>query len=293
MTAPVLAKVNTNLRFSASVNTSNICSGEERYEWYKNAGGSTPYEAYPFATTANATALFSTAGTYKVKVKMGNRYSDPAAALPTEQERYVTVTADGGHTPAMLNSNYGLVGAACLDVKKNKQPVSQSQEAFDERINAFSDGSYEKTYKFIHGDAYSDLSLDYVEPANLVEAITVYPPASAIGTAVDGYYEKEFKIKVRSNIQNLVPANGDSLTVQLIASYMPNGSTETKLAYPEIRVEDGTCVCPAKISATQWLNFACHNLDGLDIISPSQIVTRAHHGDWYRWGSQDGFCSES
>jgi hypothetical protein len=55
--------------------------------------------------------------------------------------------------------------------------------------------------------------------------------AQVIITAVDSYYEKEIKIKFRSNIQNLLPANGDSLTVQLIASYKPNASTETKLAY--------------------------------------------------------------
>ncbi|MDR2086409.1 MAG: fibrobacter succinogenes major paralogous domain-containing protein, partial [Dysgonamonadaceae bacterium] len=154
--------------------------------------------------------------------------------------------------------------------------------------DAFAGGSYEKTYKFIHSAAYSDLSLDYIDPSNLVKEITVYPPASAAasGTAVDNYYEKEFKIQFSSNIQDLVPDNGDSLSVQLIASYKPDGSTETKLAYLEIRVEDGTCVCPAKISATQWLNFACHNLGALDILSSSQLITRAHHGHWYRFGAR-------
>jgi hypothetical protein len=214
--------------------------------------------------------------------------TSPIFSTPIAKTASVNVTATGGISPNKLNSNYGIVGAACLDVKKNKQPATQSQAAFDERINAFADGNYEKTYKFVHTAAYSNLSLDYIDPANLVEAITVYPPASAAasGTAVDSYYEKEFKIRFRSDIQDLVPDDGDSLTVKLIASYKPDGSTETKLAYLEIRVEDGTCVCPAKISATEWKNFMCHNLGGLDIISPSQIATRAHHGDWYMFGAK-------
>jgi uncharacterized protein (TIGR02145 family) len=52
-------------------------------------------------------------------------------------------------------------------------------------------------------------------------------------------------------------------------------------------VEDGTCICPAKKNATEWLNFMCHNLGGIDIISPSQLITYEHHGDWYRFGAKN------
>jgi uncharacterized protein (TIGR02145 family) len=31
----------------------------------------------------------------------------------------------------------------------------------------------------------------------------------------------------------------------------------------------------------------CHNLGGLDIISPSQLITYEHHGDWYRFGAKN------
>jgi uncharacterized protein (TIGR02145 family) len=30
----------------------------------------------------------------------------------------------------------------------------------------------------------------------------------------------------------------------------------------------------------------CHNLGGLDIISPSQLITYKHQGDWYRFGTK-------
>jgi uncharacterized protein (TIGR02145 family) len=84
----------------------------------------------------------------------------------------------------------------------------------------------------------------------------------------------------------MVPANGDSLTVKLYASYKPNGSNEIKYAWLEIRVEDGTCICPAKTGANTSLNFMCHNLGGLDIISSSQLITYEHHGNWYRFGAK-------
>jgi uncharacterized protein (TIGR02145 family) len=88
-------------------------------------------------------------------------------------------------------------------------------------------------------------------------------------------------------VKDLVPANGDSLTVKLYASYKPDNTDETKYAYLEIRVEDGTCICPAKKDANTWVNFMCHNLGGEDIISSSQLITRAHHGDWYRFGAKN------
>jgi hypothetical protein len=31
----------------------------------------------------------------------------------------------------------------------------------------------------------------------------------------------------------------------------------------------------------------CHNLGGIDIISPSQLITYGHHGDWYRFGAKN------
>ncbi|MDR2087670.1 MAG: hypothetical protein LBP72_10955, partial [Dysgonamonadaceae bacterium] len=76
-------------------------------------------------------------------------------------------------------------------------------------------------------------------------------------------------------------------TVRLVASYT-DVNTDSKLAYLEIRVEDGTCVCPAKVNSSPetWLNFMCHNLGATyDVISSSQIAIRAHHGDWYRFGA--------
>ncbi|MDR2087497.1 MAG: hypothetical protein LBP72_10060, partial [Dysgonamonadaceae bacterium] len=281
LTGPPFAKQDDDLTFSVSTNTSAICSGDETYKWYTSGLNNDVYAVVAGETASSFTTSFGSVGTYKVMVEVTNRYS----GLPATKVKAVEITADGSFPAARLNSNYGIVGETCLDVKKDK-PADQDQNVYDDRKDGFPGGNYEKTYKFVHGDAYSDLNLFCDDPAKIVEAITVYPPATAPtgGPAVDGYYEKEFKIKFKSNIKELVPPDGDSLTVKLVASYTDSGNNP-KLAYLEIRVEDGTCVCPAKKSATEWLNFMCHNLGGLDILSSSQLVTRAHHGDWYRWGA--------
>jgi uncharacterized protein (TIGR02145 family) len=167
--------------------------------------------------------------------------------------------------------------------------IIQSNAAYNARIDAFATPTdYTKTYKFIHNDVYSDLNLTLEDPAGLVENMT-YPASDGVVPVTDADKEETFRLTFKPNIKSLVPSNGDSLTVKLIASYTNNNS-EPKVAYLEIRVEDGTCVCPAKVSATAWLNFMCHNLGDdpvLDIISPYQLITRAHHGDWYKFGAKN------
>jgi uncharacterized protein (TIGR02145 family) len=194
----------------------------------------------------------------------------------------VTVNTDGSVPVTLLDRAYGIVGPVCLDAKIAKQPATQTDAAFAARVDAFaSPADYTKTYRFIHNDAYSNLNLILLDPAGLVESLT--SPASD-GTDADK--EETFTLTFKSDIKTHVPSNGDSLTVKLIATYM-NNTGSPRVAYLEIRVEDGTCICPAKTGATQWLNFMCHNLGGIDIISPSQLITYEHHGDWYRFGAKN------
>jgi uncharacterized protein (TIGR02145 family) len=87
-------------------------------------------------------------------------------------------------------------------------------------------------------------------------------------------------------VESLV--NGSGYSVKLLASYRDKND-QAKLADMDISVQDGLCGCPAKIAntgaATDWLTFQCHNLGGLDILTGSETLTQAHHGDWYRWGA--------
>jgi uncharacterized protein (TIGR02145 family) len=196
----------------------------------------------------------------------------------------VSVNSDGSVPFALLDGVYGIVGPVCLDAKVKKQPSTQSDEAFAARVDAFAGtANCTKTYRFIHSDTYSNLNLILLDPAGLVESMT--PPASDGAIPVtDVDKEKAFTLTFKSDIKNRVPSDGDSLTVKLIATYINNNNIP-KVAYLEIRIEDGICVCPAKVSDTEWLNFMCHNLGGPDIISSYQLITREHHGNWYRFGA--------
>jgi uncharacterized protein (TIGR02145 family) len=191
----------------------------------------------------------------------------------------VSVTADGGPDPATLSTDYGIVGETCLDVKKTGQ---EKTDIFADRKDGFPDDNFTKTYKFVHGNNYSDLVLSLDDPDHLVADIT--PPLASVTTGIGG--EQPFTVTFDPDVKNKVSDNGDSLTVRLYASYKENND-ESKYAWLEIRVEDGTCICPAKTGSNTWLNFMCHNLGALDIISPSQLITYEHHGDWYRFGAKN------
>jgi uncharacterized protein (TIGR02145 family) len=271
----IVPPVNTPVSFNVSTGASNRCADEETYTWSVTQGiAGTDYDILGIDGD-KASIQFITAGTYKVTVVVGNPYSTGTATAEK------TVLVGGAVPTSLLNHVYGIVGETCLDVKKNKQPSTQSQEVFDVRIDAFLGNSYEKTYKFVHGGSYSGLSLSYEDDPNTAIIAQIIPPA----VTGSGSGEATFTVKFKQNVKNLAPDNGDSLTVKLLASYKDSGG-EDKLSYLEIRVEDGTCVCPAKISATEWLNFMCHNLGAAyDILSPYQLITRAHHGDWYRFGA--------
>jgi uncharacterized protein (TIGR02145 family) len=271
LSAPLFIRQGAPAAFSVSSDASPRCAAGETYEWFKSDVNSNTYSSSSFGSGAGASTSFTATGTYQVKVVA----TSPYAAL-IEEERSVSVTADGGPDPAMLSTAYGIVGETCLDVKRSYQ--EKTQEVFDDRIYAFESG-FAKTYKFVHDGSYSELSLSLDDPDQIVHSISL-PPADASGDTPE-----PFTVTFKSNVKDLVPDNGDSLTVRLYASYKDNNK-DTRYAYLEIRVEDGTCICPAKISDTQWLNFMCHNLGGLDIISPSQLITYEHHGDWYRFGAK-------
>jgi uncharacterized protein (TIGR02145 family) len=278
--------------FSVSRNDANArCAVGETYTWSVTPG--TAGTDYAILNQSTAPPIkFNTAGDYTVTVNVKSPYSSTAVSKSVD----VTVNANGsGIHASKLNPDYGITGATCLDVKKPN--TGQDPAVYAARNDDFAQpGDYTKTYKFLHKAAYSALVLSYYDDSSkkIIKSITQPPSdASTGGASVDGYYEEEFTVEFKSDIKDLAPDNGDSLTVKLVASYKPDGSSDTKWAYLEIRVEDGTCVCPAQKSAMEWLHFMCHNLGAeYDIISPSQLITRAHHGDWYMFGAKNASLTQ-
>jgi uncharacterized protein (TIGR02145 family) len=274
LTVPLFIKKDATVAFSVASDASARCAEGETYEWFKTDVDGSTYSDPSFGSGAGASTFFADEGDYKVKLSA----TTPDSPVTIEEDKAITVTADGGPAPNMLTYTYGIVGETCLDVKKTGQDKTA---IYADRKDGFPGNNYTKTYKFHHGNSYSDLVLALDDPDHLVAGITSPPFSVDTGSG-----EKEFTVTFRSNVKDLVPASGNSMTVKLYASYKPQDGPDTKYAYLEIRVEDGTCICPAKISDTQWLNFMCHNLGGQDIISSSQLITREHHGDWYRFGAK-------
>jgi uncharacterized protein (TIGR02145 family) len=272
LSVPPFVKKDATVAFSVASDASARCAEGETYEWYRadTPGG---VAGTSFGSGAGASTSFASVGSYKVKVEAASPYSSSAIV----EEKEISVTADGGPAPNMLTYTYGIVGETCLDVKKTGQDKAA---VYADRKDGFPDDNFTKTYKFVHGNNYTELSLSLDDPDHLVAGIT-YPPLSATGNSL-----KEFTVTFKPEVRELAAAA--PLTVKLYASYKPAATpAETRYAYLEIRVEDGTCICPAKVSGTQWLNFMCHNLGGIDIISPSQLITYEHHGDWYRFGAKN------
>jgi uncharacterized protein (TIGR02145 family) len=75
--------------------------------------------------------------------------------------------------------------------------------------------------------------------------------------------------------------------VQVISPYLSGGVVEST------GLEIAVGGCPAKINATEWLFFQCHNLGGEDITSDADLSNitssnfRSYHGDWYKFGAKD------
>jgi uncharacterized protein (TIGR02145 family) len=279
LTGLPFAQVNTVASFSVSSRLSDRCSGGETFTWSANGPGTVTFTSSSGAATS---VIFPVEGEYTLTVTAQNPYM----ATSITKTLTVTVSNDGSVPLTLLDGVYGIVGPVCLDAKVKKQPSTQSDEAFAARVDAFaSQADYTKTYRFIHNDIYSNLNLILLDPAGLVESMTS-PASDGAVPVMEEDKEKAFTLTFKSDIKNLVPSDGDSLTVKLIATYINNNDIP-KVAYLEIRVEDGTCICPAKKSATEWLNYVCHNLGGLDIISSAQLITYEHHGDWYRFGAKN------
>jgi uncharacterized protein (TIGR02145 family) len=251
------AQAGATVSFSVSSTLSQRCAEGETYTWSISTGATiTP-------SGPTATATFPSAGSYTVTVTAQNSYMSNSVT----KDMSVTVTADGRAPSIMLNNSYGLIGPACLDVMKTSGGG---------RVDAFPDNNFTKNgYAFIHDGSYSNLSLTVIDPDNLIASITS-PADGATGSGAE-----PITVTFRQDIRNQFEANGaDSSTVKLLANYTDSDEND-KIAYLEIRMRDGYCVCPVGN-----LMFMCHNLGAkYDITSPSQIITRDHHGDWYRFGT--------
>jgi uncharacterized protein (TIGR02145 family) len=272
--APVL---NTPVTFTILSNESARCAGSGTYTWSVLSGTSDVDYKILSKSGTMASIQFITAGAYTVRVEVRNPYSTGSASVET------TVLAGGVVPASMKTSGYYLTGKPCYDINKSdtydSRHVATSAAARVATATDFSvPANRTRTYRFCH-ENYTNLSVSLLEDnGGLVASIS--QPASSDQTGTPGC--KTFTVTFKSNVESLV--NGNGYSVKLLASYRDKNN-QARLADMEISVQDGLCGCPAKVSSSGWLTFQCHNLGGLDILTGSETITQAHHGDWYRFGA--------
>jgi uncharacterized protein (TIGR02145 family) len=287
------AKVNTNVTFSVSSGSSSLCAAGEEYEWYAAAGSgsyspsATATSVYPVSTW---TTSFAATDTYKVKVKASNRYNDPLSKV-SGNEATVYVTADGSVPLELVNGNYGISGAICYDVKGPKKN-GESDNIYNDRVDAFENNSFTKTFLFYHTLDFTNLSvLMPDDPAGIVASVS--PPTGTFG---NGSGSISFTVTFKNNVQHLGVNNSAPATVKLLVTYTDNTSA-SKLAYLDIRVQDAGCYCPAQvptsIHSSGWLTFMCKNLGATkeiqsvaDLWAIDASNFYEYHGDWYKFGAK-------
>jgi uncharacterized protein (TIGR02145 family) len=269
--------VNVPVIFTVSTNVSARCAGSETYTWSVPGANASDYTVLSISGD-RASIQFITDGAYTVRVEVRNPYSTGSASVET------TVLTGGVVTAGMKTSGYYLTGKPCYDINKtatyDTRHVATTAAARVATSTDFSvSANRTRTYRFCHDENYTNLSVSLLEDnRGLVESIS--QPVNSDQTGVSGC--KTFTVTFKDNVEALV--NGNGYSVKLLASYRDKND-QAKLADMDISVQDGLCGCPAKISSSKWLTFACHNLGGLDILTGSETITQAHHGDWYRFGA--------
>jgi hypothetical protein len=282
-------KPGDEVTFTASSDAGGNCSDEVSYSW-SISGSNSPTLSATSGTTVSAT--FTNIGSCTVTVTANNRYTPLNSVTNTVD---ISVSSDGGVPVDKRVSGFYLTGKPCYDVNQNTDNENGRTVAVNAparvatSIDFTNSVNRTRTYNFYHATGYSNLSITLLENENNVVANLIAPAASDVNSG-----NKTIQLVFDPDVENkAVSATDHSLSVTLLASYIPQGETAVKYAVMNISVQDLLCGCPAKINASEWLTFACHNLGGKDIFSyvegnvngTGQPLSRDYHGDSYKWGA--------
>jgi uncharacterized protein (TIGR02145 family) len=261
--APQTVIAGTAIQFSVSVTPGSAPT----YNWYISSDGGSTYGA---SLGTGNTYIFPAAqavGSYVLKAVVDNDCTtDPGIAVTVP----VTVQPDDAG-PYPTPGTYKLSGKNCLDVWQTDHAAGSPCMPKDSRKNDFL-GGYAFTYTFTGAPA-DDLTYVYTDGSSIVSSV------SGNGTTT---CTLTFKPEVIAAATGKTKDN--ALKVTLYALFKVGADCYKESL--EISIQDCACGCPAKISASEWLTFQCHNLGGQDIYTGT-TVGREHHGDWYRFGAKN------
>ena len=267
-----------SIAFTVSANTG---SDPMTFSWYVNdveQVGQTG-SSFVFSTTDPERL----AGNYRVVARVQNNCTNPpgtaSAIVP------VIVTLDPSRLPQHPNRDavqpHFHSGKTCLDVHVTNGNASDNPWADGGRLplamrpNDFNNGNqmtFTYTFSTIGG---SNIRFMLDDPQNLIQSVSCNANSNTATATVT--FSPSIQTKAAQTTRNT------ALEFTLYAVYSHGGQD-----YQEnitIRVQDQACGCPARVSATQWQMFACHNA-GADVTrNPFDLSSGvALQGHWYAWG---------
>jgi uncharacterized protein (TIGR02145 family) len=265
---------NASVTFTATVN-----GAEGTFSWNLNG---TP-EAGQINKTYTFTPPTASGGTYTIYASAGNSCSGPI----NSQTVTVKVTKDLPTDPNP--GKYYLTGNTCYDVYMTDYPTTSNCMPLSARTNDFdSPADYVRTYNFntVFAFAFSNLNYIIEDPNHLISSYSASGTNNEILTI---NYDSDPLTGVRAKATG--KDRNTALAVKIIAQYTDNGGTDYQVSFT-IKIQDCSCGCIVKKSATEWMTFMCYNL-GADptknifaqmAYTPTNDYDMTVYGGFYQWG---------
>ncbi|SEO39591.1 hypothetical protein SAMN04487978_2768 [Flavobacterium sp. fv08] len=252
----------TSVTVSVSVDKTNT----ETYAWYQNATDSTT-GGTKVGNGASYTTASLTEGTYYFYCIVTNGCTgNPKATSATTAK--VTVTKNPGD---ILPGGGSLSGKTCFDVVQINNTDQCGTLASRSSMKADFAPTY--TYTFTpSGGAISNFHFQFVE-------------SLGTGKIVDSYTTNNYNITIKYNADLYNTAKGttnaDAVKLDIYAIF--NDAAGEKAVKLTVQIKDCMC-CGAKINATEWREFMCHNL-GADTSLPPLSPDPKLVGVYYYFGN--------
>jgi uncharacterized protein (TIGR02145 family) len=243
----------------------------DTYKWYVNDG--------LVQNNASNQFIYNTpnvAGTYLIHVIAENTCSNSQSATVT-----VIVTKDFAPD---LSGNYRLSGKTCYDVWVTDWPLGNDCMPKSARIDNFADG-YTFIYNFINTASFTQLTYDIDGPPGL---ISNHSQSGANGEILSITFNSDPTTGVKAMAESTSKIT--ALKLIITAKYKNNTGQECQVSL-EVLVQDCSCGCVLKKSATEYMTFMCYNLGAHTSVQGKSPADQQKHtpaadnyGYLYQWG---------
>jgi len=249
------------------------------YEWYVNGTLQTGQTA--------ATFTFNTptpnAGVYQIYAAAVN------ACTPTNTVKSGTVTINVSKDAVPdVSGNYRLSGKTCYDVWETDYAAGNACMPKVARIDDFGTGGYVRNYNFFNTAAFTGLTYELDYPAGL---ITSFSSSGANNEILTVNFNSDASTGAKAMAKGRDKTT--ALKVTVTAKYKNNLNEDRQVSL-EIFVQDCSCGCVLKKSATDYMTFMCYNLGAATAVQSKSANQQQQHspaaetyGELFQWGRKD------